>query len=120
MDAVEALWTKACCALGFPPAQGRFDVEEPYFGMYVSIHEYAARSFTRLGGGSEACEERHGRYFAGFGTEEALEALFGTEESGGAACLHSSLDNFVVDGRRAVGRGEGNGGRDLSGGCGKC
>ena len=108
MDAVEALVDKSLLRTWVPAAQGRFDVEEPYFGMYVSIHEYAARSLRRAGlRRNEAAEERHGRYFARFGTEEALEALFRHGGVRRRRALALELDNLVTACRRAVARGDG-------------
>ena len=57
--------------------------------------------------GETPAEERHGRYFAGFGTNEALEAL---SLHGGVKrrrALALELDNLVAACRRAVGRGDG-------------
>ena len=108
MDAVQALVDKSLLRTWVPAEQGRFDIEEPYFGMYVSIHEYAAEKLKASGPGAErAAEERHGRYFAGFGMEEALEAL---SLHGGVKrrrTLALEIDNLVAACRRAVGRGDG-------------
>ena len=93
----------------------RLAIDEPYFGMYVSIQKYAAEKL-RTGGavpagasGSEAEDtgfQRHGRYFAQFGTEEALDAL---DAHGGLArhqALSIELENLITACRRAVCRGD--------------
>jgi len=107
MDVVQALSDKSLLRTWVPPGQSRYDIEEPYFGMYLSIHEYAAEKLTASGREAErAAEERHGRYFAGFGSDEALEAL---SRDGGVKqrrALALELDNLVAACRRAVARGD--------------
>ena len=69
------LSTRACCARGLPVEQSRYGIDEPYFGMYLSIHEYAAREAARASGAranTMAAEQRHGRYFARFGGDDAI------------------------------------------------
>ena len=108
MDAVQALVDKSLLRTWVPAAQGRFDIEESYFGMYVSIREYASEKLKASGPRAErVAEERHGLYFAGFGTEEALEAL---GRHGGVSrrrTLALELDNLVAACRRAVERSDG-------------
>ena len=58
-------------------------------------------------GAERACEERHGRYFARFGTEDALEALFRHGGVQRRRVLALELENLVAACRRAVGRGDG-------------
>ena len=41
MDAIQALVDKSLLRTWVPAERGRYDIEEPYFGMYISIHEYA-------------------------------------------------------------------------------
>jgi tetratricopeptide (TPR) repeat protein len=93
---------------GCKAEQSRYDIEEPYFGMYLSIHEYAAEKLAASGHEAKlTAEERHGRYFARFGTEAALEAL---SRQGGVKLrrvLALQLDNLVAACRRAVGRANG-------------
>ena len=66
MDVVQALVDKSLLRTWVPAEQSRYDIEEPYFGMYISIHEYAAEKLAASGQPSaeRAAEERHGRYFA--------------------------------------------------------
>ncbi len=105
IDAVQALVDKSLLRTWVHAEQGRSDIEEPYFGMYVSIHDYAAEKLKASGPEAErAAEERHGRYFAGFGTEEALEALVRHGGVRRRRALALELDNLVAACRRAVGR----------------
>ncbi len=108
MDVVQALSDKSLLRTWVPTAQSRYDIEEPYFGMYLSIHEYAAEKLEASGQpASRLAEERHGRYFAGFGTDEAIEAL---SRHGGVKrrrALALELDNLVAACRRAVRRADG-------------
>lgn len=108
MDVVQALSDKSLLRTWVPPGPSRYDIEEPFFGMYLSIHEYAAEKLEASGPrASRLAEERHGRYYAGFGTEEAIGAL---DIHGGVKrrrTLALELDNLVAACRRAVGRGDG-------------
>jgi predicted ATPase/class 3 adenylate cyclase len=85
----------------------RLDIAEPYFGMYMSIHEYASDRLRELGERSHAdVELRHGRYFARFGADAAIDAL---KTHGGIARRHRmavELDNLVVACRRAIARAD--------------
>ena len=107
IDAVQALVDKSLLRTWVRADQGRYDLNEPYFGMYLSIHEYAAQKLLASGSGAQcAAEEHHERYFASFGTEEALDAL---SRHGGVKrrrALALELDNLVAACRRAVGRGD--------------
>ena len=108
MDAVQALVDKSLLRTWNAAEPGRFDLDEPYFGMYLSIHDYAAQKCQASGArAQQQAETRHGRYFAEFGSEAALEAL---RQSGGARRRRSlalELDNLVIACRRAVGQGLG-------------
>ena len=108
MDAVQALVDKSLLRTWSAGEPGRFDLDEPYFGMYLSIHEYAAQKCQASGPQEERqAQRRHGEYFAGFGSEAALEAL---RQSGGSKRRRSlalELDNLVSACRRAVGQGLG-------------
>ncbi len=107
MDVVQALSDKSLLRTWVPAEKSRYDLEEPYFGMYLSIHEYAAEKLEASGREVErAAEERHGRYFAGLGTDDAIEAL---SLHGGVKrrrALALELDNLVAACRRAIGRGD--------------
>jgi len=108
MDVVQALSDKSLLRTWVPATQSRYDIDEPFFGMYLSIHEYAAGKLHATGAaGERAAEVRHGRYFADFGSDAAVEAL---SLAGGARrrrLLGLELDNLVAACRRALGRGDG-------------
>jgi len=108
MDVVQALSDKSLLRTWIPVAHSRYDIEKTYFGMYLSIHEYAANKLAASGReAGRAAEERHGRYFARFGTDDALRAL---GRHGGVKLrrlLALELDNLVSACRRAVGRADG-------------
>ena len=103
MDVIEALANKSLLRTWVPGEQGRYDIEEPHFGMYLSIHEYAAEKLEVAGSQARRlAEDRHGRYFAGFGTDDALEAL---SRHGGVMrrrALALELDNLVAACDRAT------------------
>jgi tetratricopeptide (TPR) repeat protein len=108
LDAIQALVDKSLLRTWVPAAQGRYAIDEPYFGMYVSIHEYASGKLDASEPGARRrAEERHGRYFARFGTEEALEALFRQGGVRRSRLLALELDNLVAACRRAVARKDG-------------
>jgi predicted ATPase/class 3 adenylate cyclase/Tfp pilus assembly protein PilF len=107
MDVVQALSDKSLLRTWVPADQSRYDIDEPYFGMYMSIHEYAAMKLATGTGGGRLAEERHGRYFARFGTIEALDALNRHGGTRKRRALALELDNLVAACRRAVRRGDG-------------
>jgi predicted ATPase/class 3 adenylate cyclase/Tfp pilus assembly protein PilF len=103
MDVVQALVDKSLLRVRTPVWQeGRFDVDEPYFGMYLSIREYAR---SKLEGSVKAAAQatrRHGDYFATFGSKEAISNL---SRHGGTASRRAfarELDNLVAACRRAM------------------
>lgn len=76
MDAVRALVDKSLLRSWVRAEHGRYDLDEPYFGMYLSIHEYAAGKLDASGpGAAQQALERHGKYFATVGTDRAIAAL---------------------------------------------
>ena len=107
MDAVQALVDKSLLCRWVRTEHSRFDIDDPYFGMYLSIHEYAAEKLAR--GGADATRsayERHGRYFAGCGSDERIEAL---STDGGILrrrALALEIDNLLAACRRAVARND--------------
>ncbi len=108
MDVVQALSDKSLLRTWVPSAQSRYDIEEPYFGMYMSIREYAAEKLESSGQpASRLAEERHGQYFAGFGTDEAIEAISLRGGVKRRRALALELDNLVAACRRAVRRADG-------------
>ncbi|MBK6862948.1 MAG: tetratricopeptide repeat protein [Ideonella sp.] len=109
IDAVQALVDKSL--LRRWQASGndaRIDIDEPYFGMYLSIHDYAAGKLAEQGAGALlAAEERHGRYFAGLGNDDSIEALHMRGGTARLPALVLELDNLVAACRRAAARSEG-------------
>ena len=108
MDAVQALVDKSLLRAWEPARQPRFDIDERYFGMYLSIHEYAVGKLDASGPQSlRAAEVAHGRHFASFGTEAAIEACYRHGAVQRLRALALELDNLVSACRRAVARGDG-------------
>jgi predicted ATPase len=95
VDAVQALVDKSLVRT----------VGEARLDLLVSVQEYAAERLVALGGAPEA-KRRHGVHHAGFGTQDALDAL---ELRGGEArwrALVPELENLVAASRRAVTRAD--------------
>lgn len=107
MDVIHALSDKSLLRAWVPGDQGRYDVDEPYFGMYISIQEYAAMKLAASGGSGRLSDERHGRYYARFGTTEAIEALYRHGGTRKLRALALELDNLVAACRRAARRRDG-------------
>jgi predicted ATPase/class 3 adenylate cyclase len=114
IDAIQALLDKSLLRTWHPKATGRLDMAEPFFGMYLSLHQYASEKLHAFGErASGDTEQRHGRYFAGFGSDQALDAQL---THGGVLrrqMLAMELDNLVSACRRAIERRE----PDLSAAC---
>ena len=106
LDVVQALVDKSLLRLLEPVDRSRYEFEEPYFGMYGSIREYAREKLHDLGLDDEAAVvDRHGDYFATFGSDDAIEGL---SRHGGVArrrALAKELENLAVACRRALKRG---------------
>ncbi len=108
MDAIQALLDKSLLRTWIPREQSRYDIEEPYFGMYISIHEYAEEKLRASAPAGELrCQVRHARYFARFGADDALEALSGHGGAHLRQALALELDNLVAACRSAARRGDG-------------
>lgn len=105
LDAIQSLVDKSLLRAWLPKSSGRLDIAEPYFGMFMSIHEYASHQLRACGAEAEAdAQLRHGRYFAGFGDREALAALSLHGGSARRRLLALELDNLVSACRRATQR----------------
>ncbi len=116
MDVVQSLVDKSLLRSWTPGSSARrMAIEEPYFGMYMSIQEYAREKLRTEGaiegasgaGAERAAESRHGAYFARFGSEQALESL---DQHGGVArrrALGLELENLLSAAGRAHSRGDG-------------
>jgi predicted ATPase/class 3 adenylate cyclase/Tfp pilus assembly protein PilF len=106
MDVVQALADKSLLRTWIPAEHSRYAIEEPFFGMYISIRDYAAEKLEASG--SEAkrvAEDRHGRYFAQFGTDAAIEQLSSHGGVKRRRVLALELDNLVAAFSRASQRG---------------
>jgi predicted ATPase/class 3 adenylate cyclase/Flp pilus assembly protein TadD len=103
IDVIQALADKSLLRTWSGRQDSRFDVDEPYFGMYISIHEYAAERLHACGDATvQACQSRHGDHFAQLGTDEAIESL---SRHGGVKRRHLlalELDNLIVALARAT------------------
>ena len=108
IDVIQVLVDKSWLRTWVPVEQLRHDFEEPYFGMYLSLHEYAAEKLVASGMDTERIvEKRHGEYFARFGSDDSLRQLY---RHGGVArrrLLALDIDNLLIACRRAVRRGHG-------------
>lgn len=107
VDAVQTLVDKSLLRTWVPIDQTRHALEEPYFGMYLTIHEYAAEKLVTSGADwQRAAQERHRRHFARFGSDERLLSLY--RYGGGARrrALTLALDNLVAACRGAVAHGD--------------
>jgi predicted ATPase/Flp pilus assembly protein TadD len=108
MDVVQALCDKSLLRTWVPAATTRYHVDEPFFGMYLTVRDYAAEKLAAYGDAAvHAAQARHGSYFARFGTDIEVEALF---LHGGLRRRHAlalELDNLVAACSRAVVRGDG-------------
>ena len=109
IDVVQALVEKSLLRRWVPqPAPPRHELDEPYFGMYLSIHEYTAEKRRRRGADAErVLQQRHGRYFAAFGSDAAIEALATHGGNQRQHALRHELDNLIAASRRAVARRDG-------------
>jgi predicted ATPase/DNA-binding winged helix-turn-helix (wHTH) protein len=107
LDVIESLIDKSLLRVWMPATDIRPDLAEPYFGMYISIHEYAREKLESRGSAAgRIAEERHGRYFASLGSEQSLEPLTGDEELQRWRTRALALDNLVAAFRRAARRGD--------------
>jgi len=108
IDVIQAMVDKSLLRRWVPAsAHARHDLDEPYFGMYITIHEYAAEKCRQCGATFERDTQlRHARHYAGLGTDEAIEAL---SIHGGTRRHHAlqlEIDNLLVALRRAIDRGD--------------
>jgi len=107
IDAVQDLVDKSLLRAWVPVEHSRYDIDEPYFGMYISIHEYAHEKLVgSVADAARQAEQGHGRYYAHFGSDAAVEAL---SREGGVQrrrALALEIDNLVAACRRAVQRGD--------------
>ena len=108
LDVVHALVDKSLLRSWVPGEQWRYDLDEPYFGMYVSIREYAQQKLIAVGVAAErSAQDRHGDYFALFGADDEIEALSRADGVIRRRTLLLEIDNLVCACRRAIAQGNG-------------
>jgi predicted ATPase len=103
VDVIRSLVDRSLVRTIVSDASGQFP--EPRFGLYVSLQEYARARLSP--GTARAAEVRHGAWFAGFGTTEAIEALEGPGGAERWSLLASDVENCLAACRRAMARGDG-------------
>jgi predicted ATPase/class 3 adenylate cyclase/Tfp pilus assembly protein PilF len=107
LEAIQSLVDKCLLRAWLPKAAGRLDLAEPFFGMYLSIHEYASQKLWAFGERAAGdAMQRHGGHFAGFGCDDALDSLLTQNGVTRRQTLALELDNLVTACRRAIRRGE--------------
>ncbi len=107
MDVVQSLVDKSLVRTWIATDDGRFDLAEPYFGMYLSIHDFASERLSAEGGEpKDEVDLRHGRFFAGYGAEPALDSLLLHGGTRRRLLLALELDNLVAACRRALRRAD--------------
>ncbi|MDQ2927837.1 MAG: tetratricopeptide repeat protein, partial [Pseudomonadota bacterium] len=103
LDVVQALVDKSLLRAWVVNGTSRLDIEEPHFGMYLSIYEYAAERLRESKVITETqTQARHARHFAAFGSEQAIESL---SRHGGVLrrqALARETDNLMTACRRAL------------------
>jgi predicted ATPase/Tfp pilus assembly protein PilF len=108
VDVVQSLVDKSLLRT-WVPAVGT-GVPEARFGMFVSLQEYARmklRGDPTLGVPIDrAVEQRHGQWYARYGTQDAIKALDGHDGPKEGRRVWRELDNLVAACRRAVLRGD--------------
>ncbi len=103
LDLVQALVDKSLLRAFVADEHARFQVDEPYFGMYLSIREYARERLRAFGAEAESrAERRHAEYFALLGTDERLEALARSDGVAMRRSLELDFENLVAASRRAI------------------
>ncbi|WP_284617576.1 tetratricopeptide repeat protein [Aquabacterium humicola] len=115
VDVVQSLVERSLLRVLSSGTGQRLESDEPRFGMYVSIQAYAAEKLGTMGAAPSPGETdvaagaaaRHGRYFARFGTVEALDALRAHGGAARARAMAGEVDNLVAACRRAVDRADG-------------
>jgi len=107
MEAVQALIDKSLLRSWLPRMTRRFAIDEPYFGMYLSIRDYAAERLAGDPVSATAARSRHGRHYGRHGSGASLALLFGRGAVERRFALSFELDNLVVACRRAVQHGDG-------------
>ncbi len=115
VDVVQSLVDKSLLRTGLPVGSSGDMAPEARFGMFSSLHEYARmklRQDPSLAGEGDkvmagrTIEERHGHWYARYGTPEAIRAL---REPGGPRLsrrVKRDLDNLIAACRHAISRAD--------------
>lgn len=107
LDIVQALLDKSLLRQIGLSISGEERFGELRFGMYLSIREYAqARRKERDANAEDTVLRRHGRYFATFGADSAIEALYRYGGVQRRQALAQEIDNLTAACQRAVAQGE--------------
>ena len=115
VDVIQSLVDKSLLRTWVPEARSDGDTPERRFGMFVSLQEYARTKLGEeaaiAGGGSGAVakrttEERHGKWYAQYGTDEATAALVRHGGVKRRRQIERELENLITACRRAVERGD--------------
>ncbi len=105
IDIVQALVEKSLLRAFVADESARYQVDEPYFGMYVSIREYARERLHDHGAEVESgAEWRHAEYFADLGSEDRLETFTLLQGAAARRSLELDFDNLVAACRRSIAR----------------
>jgi predicted ATPase/Tfp pilus assembly protein PilF len=116
VDVIQSLVDKSLLRTLLPEAGSGGDTPETRFGMFVTLQEYARTklrdeaAIASGGSGEEAmhaAEERHGKWYAQYGTDEAVAAHV---RHGGMELrrqVEREIQNVLTACRRAIERGDG-------------
>ncbi|MBL8358984.1 MAG: tetratricopeptide repeat protein [Rubrivivax sp.] len=106
LDVVQALVDKSLLRT-WHPGGGRVDIAEPFFGMYMSIHQYASQRLAQAGPGAvRSAEAAHGRHYAELGTDACVDTLFGHGGIERRRARELELPNVRAACERAAARGD--------------
>jgi predicted ATPase len=116
VDAVQALLDKSLLRAWVPETGANPGLPGPRFGMYVSLQEYARGKLATEGAVPQgesghravrAAEDRHGRWYGRFGTEQALAELDRHHGMDKRLALSNEMANFTAATRRGLKRQDG-------------
>jgi predicted ATPase/tetratricopeptide (TPR) repeat protein len=116
VDVVQSLVDKSLLRTWVPAARPGEAIPEARFGMFAILQEYARMKLREGDSGTEGTspiasiervvEERHGEWYARYGTTDAIETLTKHGAPGSRPRVELELDNLVAACRRAVVRGD--------------
>lgn len=103
LDVVQALVDKSLLRSLQPRNGERLGIAEPWFGMYISVHDYAVERLRADPGGLASAQKRHGDFYASLGSDSAIDALQ-LHPGSLRQRLEVSIENLVAACRRALAR----------------